>query len=262
MEVADDGHRRPAATISGTARAAASVFTVTRTSSLPAACSARDLGHRPGHVGGVGVGHGLDDDRPGAPHRDPAHVHARSSCGAAGALISWPHHSTVTPGVSMIGHGRSRRWPAITEPPPSSTRRAPVLEAIAREPTRQMARGLVGEPSSLKMLRTFTRQPLRAERGRVVGGGLGRHQGPGRLHRARRGRVGPRSSWRRCSRSPSAGQARRAGAGARSDRAGGRPRGPGPGQSRLRRSGSIYSYPARLERIDRAVALASTKGWA
>ncbi len=45
---------------------------------------------------------------------------------------------------------------------------APTLEAIARDLTQQMARGLVGEPSSLKMLRTFTRQPSGHERGRVV----------------------------------------------------------------------------------------------
>ena len=45
---------------------------------------------------------------------------------------------------------------------------ATALEPIARDLTRQMARGLVGEPSSLKMLRTFTRQPSGRERGRVV----------------------------------------------------------------------------------------------
>ncbi|MGH7385783.1 MAG: hypothetical protein ACREKG_11450, partial [Candidatus Rokuibacteriota bacterium] len=45
---------------------------------------------------------------------------------------------------------------------------AAALDAIAREFTRQMARGLVGEPSSLKMLRTFTGQPSGRERGRVV----------------------------------------------------------------------------------------------
>src|SRR5258705_6924052 len=45
---------------------------------------------------------------------------------------------------------------------------ASALEAIARDLTRQMARGLVGEPSSLKMLQTFTRQPSGRERGRVV----------------------------------------------------------------------------------------------
>src|ERR1700682_5311048 len=45
---------------------------------------------------------------------------------------------------------------------------APTLEAIARELPRQMARGLVGEPSSLKMLQTFTHRPSGRERGRVA----------------------------------------------------------------------------------------------
>ncbi|MFI5328005.1 MAG: hypothetical protein ACHQ7H_17360, partial [Candidatus Rokuibacteriota bacterium] len=42
------------------------------------------------------------------------------------------------------------------------------LEPMARDLTRQMARGLAGEPSSLKMLHTFTRQPSGRERGQVV----------------------------------------------------------------------------------------------
>jgi hexokinase len=50
---------------------------------------------------------------------------------------------------------------------------AAALDAVAREHTRQMARGLVGEPSSLKMLRTFTRPPSGHERGRVVVGDWG-----------------------------------------------------------------------------------------
>ena len=57
-----------------------------------------DLGHRPGHVGGVGVGHGLDDDRPGAAHLDPTHVH-RDRLAALRRAHLGPHHSTVTPGV-------------------------------------------------------------------------------------------------------------------------------------------------------------------
>src|SRR4029450_1049932 len=73
-------------TISGTARAAASVLTVTRTSSLPAACRALtwptvartvqplDLAHRGRHVGGIGVGHGLHDDGAASANLDPAHV--------------------------------------------------------------------------------------------------------------------------------------------------------------------------------------------
>ena len=71
VEVADDG-RLHCLTISGTAFAAASLLTVTRTSSLPAASV--DLGDRPGDVGRVGVGHGLDDDGPLATDLDAADV--------------------------------------------------------------------------------------------------------------------------------------------------------------------------------------------
>ena len=62
-------------TMSGTARAASSLLTVTRTSSLPASASARTWVIVPGDVGRVGVGHRLDDDRVGAAHLDAAHVH-------------------------------------------------------------------------------------------------------------------------------------------------------------------------------------------
>ena len=62
-------------TIAGTARAAASVFTVTRTSSLPAAWSALDLRDGGVHVRRVGIGHGLDDDGMLAADLHPAHVH-------------------------------------------------------------------------------------------------------------------------------------------------------------------------------------------
>jgi len=62
VEVAD--HRTATrATISGTASAAASLLTVTRTSSLPASCRRAHLRRGGVHVGGVGVGHRLNDDR-------------------------------------------------------------------------------------------------------------------------------------------------------------------------------------------------------
>ena len=48
-------------TISGTAAAAASLLTVTRTSSLPA-CASANLDRGAVRVGRVGVGHRLDDD--------------------------------------------------------------------------------------------------------------------------------------------------------------------------------------------------------
>ena len=45
---------------------------------------------------------------------------------------------------------------------------APALDALARAFSAEIGRGLAGESGSLKMLRTFTRQPTGAERGRVV----------------------------------------------------------------------------------------------
>jgi hexokinase len=136
---------------------------------------------------------------------------------------------------------------------------APVLEPIARDLTRQMARGLVGEPSSLKMLQTFTRQPSGRERGRVVVVDWG-----GTKARAGLVELGPGGAVRivaeetlTFSESDKHGApepvfdliARAVGRVAQ---------GQGVAAAPL---AFIYSYPARLERIDRAVALASTKGW-
>ncbi len=136
---------------------------------------------------------------------------------------------------------------------------APALEAIARDLTRQMARGLAGEPSSLKMLRTFTRQPSGRERGRVVVVDWG-----GTKARAGLIELGGDGSVRTV--------AEEALTFSEADKRGA----PEPvfdliaaavGRVAPTRGveaaplGFIYSYPARLERIDRAVALASTKGW-
>jgi hexokinase len=136
---------------------------------------------------------------------------------------------------------------------------APTLEAIARDLTRQMARGLVGEPSSLKMLRTFTRQPSGHERGRVVvvdWGGTKARAGLVELGGAGSARVLSEESLtfsdadKRGASEPVfdliAGAVGRV---VRAERVEAAP------------LGFVYSYPARLERIDRAVALASTKGW-
>ena len=65
---------RTFATISGTAAAASSVLTVTRTSCEPAWASARDLDRRRVRVRGVRVGHRLDDDRVRRPDEDAADV--------------------------------------------------------------------------------------------------------------------------------------------------------------------------------------------
>jgi hexokinase len=136
---------------------------------------------------------------------------------------------------------------------------AGALEPIARDLTRQMARGLVGEPSSLKMLQTFTRQPSGWERGRVVVVDWG-----GTKARAGLVELGPGGAVRIV--------AEETLTFAESDKRGA----PEPVFDLIARAvgrvaqgqgvaaaplAFIYSYPARLERIDRAVALASTKGW-
>src|SRR5882672_5610190 len=137
---------------------------------------------------------------------------------------------------------------------------ASALEAIARDLTRQMARGLVGEPSSLKMLQTFTRQPSGQERGRVVvvdwGGtkaraGLIELRGDGAVGMVAEEALTFSESDKRGAPEPVFDLIARA--------VGRVARAQGVAAAPL---GFIYSYPARLERIDRAVALASTKGWA
>jgi len=136
---------------------------------------------------------------------------------------------------------------------------AAALEAIARNLTRQMARGLVGEPSSLKMLRTFTRPPSGRERGRVVvvdwGGtkaraGLIELGGDGSDRMVAEEALTFSEADKRGTLEPVFDLI--AGAVGRVAHAQGVEAAP---------LGFIYSYPARLERIDRAVALASTKGW-
>jgi hexokinase len=136
---------------------------------------------------------------------------------------------------------------------------APVLEPIARDLTRQMARGLVGEPSSLKMLQTFTRQASGRERGRVVvvdwGGTKARaglvELGPGGAVRiVAEETLTFSESDKRGAPEPVFDLIARA--------VGRVAQGQGVAAAPL---AFIYSYPARLERIDRAVALASTKGW-
>ena len=136
---------------------------------------------------------------------------------------------------------------------------AAALEPIARDLTRQMARGLVGEPSSLKMLQTFTRQPSGRERGRVMvvdwGGtkaraGLIELGGDGSVRMVADEELTFSEVDKRGTLEPVFDLI--AGAVGRVAQAQGVEAAP---------LGFVYSYPARLERIDRAVALASTKGW-
>src|SRR5258705_9959436 len=136
---------------------------------------------------------------------------------------------------------------------------ASALEALARDLTRQMARGLVGEPSSLKMLQTFTRQPSGRERGRVVVVDWG-----GTKARAGLVELGPGGAVRivaeetlTFSESDKRGApepvfdliARAVGRGAVGQGAAAAP------------PAVLYSYPARPDRIDPAVGLASPQSW-
>jgi hexokinase len=136
---------------------------------------------------------------------------------------------------------------------------ASALERIARDLTRQMARGLVGEPSSLKMLQTFTRQPSGGERGRVVvvdwGGtkaraGLVELAGDGAIRIVAEEALTFSEADKRGAPEPVFDLIARS--------VGRVAQGQGVAVAPL---AFVYSYPARLERIDRAVALASTKGW-
>jgi hexokinase len=119
------------------------------------------------------------------------------------------------------------------------------------------ARGLAGEPSSLKMLKTFVAQPTGDERGRVVaidwGGTRGRasvvelHRGDARI--VRDDVIVFRESDRAAP-APHVFDLIAAGV----ERVAGRPSEPMP-------LGFVYSFPARLDRIDSARALSLTKSW-
>ena len=133
------------------------------------------------------------------------------------------------------------------------------LDAIARDFAAQIAQGLAGEGGSLKMLRTFTRQPSGRERGRVVvvdwGGtkaraGLVELGGGGSARIVVEEALTFPDAMKRGAPEPVFDLI--AGAVGRVARAQGVDAAP---------LAFVYSYPARLERIDRAIALASTKGW-
>lgn len=135
----------------------------------------------------------------------------------------------------------------------------PALDAIARDFSAQIARGLAGEGGSLKMLRTFTQQPTGAERGRVMvvdwGGTKARASlvelaGGGAARIVTEESLTFPDDLKRGAPEPVFDLI--AGTVARVATAQGVSAAP---------LAFVYSYPARLERIDRAVALASTKGW-
>src|SRR5260370_22723956 len=136
---------------------------------------------------------------------------------------------------------------------------APALDAIAKDFQAQIGQGLAGEGGSLKMLPTFTRQPSGRERGRVVvvdwGGtkaraGLVELAGGGSVRIVTEEGLTFPEAVKRGAPEPVfdliAGAVDRV---AQAERVAAPP------------LAFVYSYPARLERIDRAVALASTKAW-
>lgn len=133
------------------------------------------------------------------------------------------------------------------------------LESLARDFTTQMAQGLAGAGGSLKMLRTFTRQPTGRESGRIAvvdwGGTKGR-AGLVDLSGSGSARILAEEVF---TFSDAQKQGRAAEAFDVVAAAVGRVVGPQPSGRHL--LGFVYSFPARLERIDRAVALALTKGW-
>jgi len=134
-----------------------------------------------------------------------------------------------------------------------------VLDGIAHEFGLQIGRGLAGAGGSLKMLRTFTRQPTGRERGLVVvvdwGGTKGR-AGIVELAGAGAARVVTEEVFTFSSQdkvgaiAPVFDVVATAVGRIVADR----PAAAYP-------LAFVYSFPARLERIDRAVALALTKGW-
>jgi hexokinase len=137
---------------------------------------------------------------------------------------------------------------------PSTT----ALRGLSAAFEREIAQGLAGHPSSLKLLRTFVQQPRGDERGEVLfldwGGTHGRAgrvalDGTGRVALLREEVV----TWSAADKVSPVERALDVIAAAL-----GRVAGPAPGSCPL---GFAYSFPARLERIDRAVALGLTKGW-
>ncbi|HEY7040239.1 MAG TPA: hypothetical protein VID28_15370 [Methylomirabilota bacterium] len=133
------------------------------------------------------------------------------------------------------------------------------LEGLARDFTAQMTRGLEGRGGSLKMLRTFTRQPTGRESGRVIvvdWGGTNGRAGLVELSGSGSARVLAEDvfTFTDAQKQGRAAQVFDVVAASIGRVVEGRPAGRYP-------LGFVYSFPARLERIDRAVALALTKGW-
>ena len=158
----------------------------------------------------------------------------------------------MTP-MSLPCHGLASRAVAAFETTPAA------LEGLTRDFTAQMTQGLAGTGGSLKMLRTFTRQPTGRESGRVVvvdwGGTKGRTgvvalSGDGSARLLNEEVFTFTDAQKR---GPAA-KVFDVVAAAIGRVVAAHP----PADYPL---GFVYSFPARFEAIDRATALALTKGW-
>jgi hexokinase len=147
--------------------------------------------------------------------------------------------------------------PAIRDAVASLTPSTEALRQVVSAFRAAVARGLAGEPSSLKMLRTFVAQPTGDERGRVVAVDWGGTRGRASVIELDRGETRIVADdvvvFRDADRgapAPRVFDLIAAGV----ERVAGRPSEPMP-------LGFVYSFPARLDRIDSARALSLTKSW-
>lgn len=133
------------------------------------------------------------------------------------------------------------------------------LEDLSREFTEQIGRGLAGAGGSLKMLRTFTRQPTGRESGRIVvvdWGGTNGRAGVVALSGDGTARVLNEEvfTFTEAQKQGTVATVFDVVAAVVGRVVAAHPVADYP-------LGFVYSFPARLEAIDRAIALALTKGW-
>jgi len=133
------------------------------------------------------------------------------------------------------------------------------LQQLASDFMAAMSRGLSGAPGSLRMLPTFAEQPRGDERGQIVAvdwGGTHGRAGVMELGEGGACRLSAEEvlSFTDAEKTGPADRVFDVIADAVTRALGGAARAPCP-------LGFAYSFPARLERIDRAIALPLTKGW-
>lgn len=158
----------------------------------------------------------------------------------------------VTTAVADLG-------PALAELTLAFTPSTEALRSLAATFQEEVVRGLDGRGSSLRMLPTFAEQPRGDERGRVlVVDWGGTHVRVGAVDLAGRGEVEVVAE-----RTVTFTESEKVAPAALvfDAIASGIGQVAGAARRRLVPLGFVYSFPARLERIDRAIALGLTKGW-